>query len=403
MKTILLILIFSLNLFAQNFEIKSLKVYKNKNQINPPILSVKDKLFIEFDIESDTQPLLNILFRFCDRSWEPYDNIFLENRFYNTEHNLWFKTLPATITEARYHYKGEFPNENVTFPFSGKWKFYITDFDDSNEIYATGKFIVVYPSIPLISGILKQRLEGVTLDESTFGQIYNIRTKFNLPDTLFSSRVLGFEIIENQKFEYPIFISEDNTNEYRYFEWNGIDEIEYIVKDIQPGNEYRQANLKDRFKHSPPYTNAQYDGVDVSRLYDYGGKDYNGGSILHNPLNDYSNYMNVEFNLRLPEYFYKNVFLTGSFNNWQVLPEYKLIDTDGLYSINIELKRGIYDYQYVTGIVEDEKVYEIDWLELEGNSWDTENDYYLFVYYLSPLYGQYDKVIGFKKLSSKRK
>ena len=67
----------------------------------------------------------------------------------------------------------------------------------------------------------------------------------------------------------------------------------------------------------------------------------------------------------------------------------------------MSLKRGVYDYQYVTGYVQDGKVEGQNWTFLEGNDWGATNTYYVFVYYNDPNYGGYDRIIAYNKITSK--
>lgn len=402
LKQILLIAVFSFSISAQDFEIKSLKTYPSKNETEPPVIIPGQKLTIEFDIQADHLPDLIILFKFCDRNWQPYNNLFLANQNYNTEYNLWFETLPATIEGARYHYIDEFPNKNVTFPFYGKWKYYITDFQDTSVVFESGRFIVVNPVVPLNVKLKKARLEGRTVDPASFGQIFKITTSFDLPADYLDYYVRNVEIIENQKFDYPVIIEKDQFGEYRFFEGDGLNEFNYIVKDIQPGNEYRQTDIRNKDRFPYPSVSAQYDGIEVSRLFDYGGRDLNGGSRLLNFKNEYADYLDVTFELRLPDDPYYDVFVVGSFTGWKVLPQYVMTESRGIYSTTISLKRGQYDYQYVTGEVYNGTVESIDWLAIEGNDWRTDNEYHIFLYYENQKYGTYDEIIGYKKIRSGR-
>ncbi len=385
---------------ADDLVIKSLRAFKFPDQTSAPIISNGEKLTIEFDVESDLIPDLNIVFRFCDQNWKPVENIFLDNTGFNIAYNLWFDSVPVTNSGADYHFTRTFPDKDVTFPFSGKWKFYITDSRDTNIVYASGRFITVYPKTRLSSRIRNRRYEGSAMPESTLGQVYRITTDTILPDTLFSSRILNLEIIENRKFDQPIIIEKGMYENDRYFEWNGIDELTFIADNVQPGNEYRQTNLMDRNKYQPPETYAQFDGIEITRYYVRGENDFNGGSRLRRYDNVYAVYMDVLFEIRPPENFKDDIFITGSFNDWQLSPEYKLDKEDGVYYTWIELKRGIYDYQYVTGNNWNGSIENADWFELEGNSWETNNDYYIFLYYNSDNLGEYEEIIGFTKISS---
>ncbi|MEJ5350947.1 MAG: type IX secretion system plug protein domain-containing protein [Melioribacteraceae bacterium] len=389
---------------ANDFVIKSLRVYSSLSEISFPIIdksdSSKKTITIEFDVQGDYAPNLNIVFKFCDKDWIPYENIFLANIGYNTEYNLWLEKLPLRVTDARYHYAGVFPNQNVTFPFSGKWKFFIVDSQNPDKIYGEGKFFVVIPEVKMNISITKNRIENVIPEIAALGRTITIFTSFTLPDTLFESNIQQVEIIENKKISYPIIIDKAKLTEQNYYEWNGGSKFLFIAKNIKTGNEYRQTDLRDINRFNQKNVNAQYDGIEVSNFFKKRNRDYNGGSILTNYKSDYAEYMNVTFRIRPPENLTASIFLVGAFNNWQVLPDYEMFDDNGLLNLTIELKRGVYDYQYVTAENTDGEIKNIDWYILEGNFWETENDYHVFLYYQTPEKGGYDKIIGYKKINS---
>lgn len=389
---------------ANDFVIKSLRVYSSLSEISFPIIdksdSSKKTITIEFDVQGDYAPNLNIVFKFCDKDWIPYENIFLTNIGYNTEYNLWLEKLPLRVTDARYHYVGVFPNQNVTFPFSGKWKFFIVDSQNPEKIYGEGKFFVVIPEVKMNISITKNRIENVIPEIAALGRTITIFTSFTLPDTLFESNIQQVEIIENKKISYPIIIDKAKLTEQNYYEWNGGNKFLFIAKNIKPGNEYRQTDLRDINRFSQKNVNAQYDGIEVSNFFKKRNRDFNGGSILTNYKSDYAEYMNVTFKIRPPENLTASIFLVGAFNNWQVLPDYEMFDDNGLLNLTIELKRGVYDYQYVTAENINGEINNIDWYILEGNFWETENDYHVFLYYQTPEKGGYDKIIGYKKINS---
>jgi hypothetical protein len=402
MKIILLVLFTITSLFADEPYIKSLRAYKNGNELSAPIIRNGEKLKIEFDIESDYTPDFTILFRFCDQNWTPYESIFLNNSGFNTEYNLWYDKLPTSVDGADYRYSGTFPSNNVKFPFSGKWKYYITDISDTSDVYGSGKFIFIDNTIPISVSLKRERLQGRSTTPSNNGQIYNITTKFIIPDSLEQHRVKNTEILANRLFDYPIVINRDFNSSNRYFEWNGTDQFQFSAQDIMPGNEYRQTNLLDINKYPENGANAQFNGVDVARNFKSGRRDFNGAYKLINPDNTNADYFDVTFELRAPSNIYKDIFLTGSFVDWKIFPEFVMNqDENGIYNITLELKRGIYDYQYVTGNKNGNKVKDVDWFRLEGNDWYTKNEYFVFVYYKTEKKGGYDEIIGYKQIVSK--
>jgi hypothetical protein len=389
--------------YSQEIQIKSLKAYTGAENSLPVYMGLEEKLVIEFDVQSEFLPNLNIIFRYCSRDWIPYDNIFLQNVGQNVYYNIDVTRLPHTVEEAKYHFRGGFPdNDNmVSFPFSGKWMFYITDSQDTSIVFASGKFFVVYPEINTkvtVKNILREDISYYPLE---MGRVFDITASFDLPDELFPSNVTETEIIENHKIDYPVIIDRSFNTAVRQFYWDGSRKFSFTSRDVYPGNEYRQVDLRNHNRFIGKDVRAQFDGIEISRFYIEGGKDLNGGSVLTNFKNDYATYLNVKFEIRPPSEIAGDIFLTGAFNNWQLLPEYRMNNSGGLYSKTIQLKRGIYDYQYVTADVINGTIKNDNWITLEGNFWETKNDYYIFVYYNEPNFGGYDRIIGYKKISGR--
>ncbi|MCX6174221.1 MAG: DUF5103 domain-containing protein [Ignavibacteriales bacterium] len=389
---------------AQNIEIKSLRVYSSEDQREFPIIDLSDPahkgITIEFDVQSQFIPNINVEFRFCDSQWNPYDNAFLTNPMYNTEHNLLFDHLPSTVRGARFHYSGTFPNNNVIFPFSGKWRFYLVDTQNRDLIYGSGKFYVVKPEVKLNVQLSKEGSEGDLPDLAALSRTFAISAGFTLPDSLFPANVMHVEIIANRKFNYPIIIDRNSYTIDRFYEWNASNKFSFTARNIRPGNEYRQIDTRDIGKYNSPTVNAKFGDIETSNFFTKGRRDFNGGSLLLTYKNENADYMNVVFKLRPPENIKSPIYLVGAFNDWTVSPDYEMFDDNGLMNLPVRLKRGIYDYQYVTGDFINNKIENIEWEILEGNFWETQNDYSIFLFYKSEEKGGYDKIIGYKKIMS---
>lgn len=402
----ILLLLIPYFVLAQEIEIKSLKTYLGSNQTKIPIItshSTDDNyLTIEFDVESDFKPNLNIVFRFCDRNWKPSDNVFLNNSGHNIARNIDLNLLPSHVEGAKYHYKGSFPDEDrfVDFPFSGKWRFYITESIDTSIVYATGKFIVINDSMDISTSIKRENLEGEYLLPADLGKVFNINISFYLEGEFYSSNLHHVEIIENHKLDYSYIINRNENTNNRAFYWDGGNKFRFFTKEIKPGNEYRQTDLRNPNIFHGEIINAQRDGIETSRRNFNERKDLNGGSILLDYDNDYAEYLNVNFKLRPAEQLRNRLYIVGAFNDWKVMPDFEISQRDGLYERAFELKRGIYDYQYVTANENNGNITNIDWYSIEGNSWYTSNEYHILIYYSEPGKGGYDRIIGYKKIKS---
>jgi hypothetical protein len=394
------------NSYSQ-IKIKSLRYYPyGEDTALPVIISGNDNLsglVIEFDLDSKFVPDLDIVFRFCDRNWKPMNNVFLSNYGQSVSYSIDFSNLPASVLNAVYHYKGVFPDQKgyVSFPYSGKYMFYVTDALDTSIVFASGQFYVVFPEIELNVNLKKESLEDKSYYPLELGRVFNIETKFNLPDKLFPANVSCMEIVENQKIYNPYIVDRSFNTNTRQFYWDGNRAFTFLIRDIKPGNEYRQTDLRDANKFPSGNVKAQFDGIEYPRFDKFGNRDLNGGELLTDFNNDYADYLNVTFSFRPADNFYGDIYLTGAFNNWQILPACQMINNGGLYNKTIELKRGIFDYQYVTADLLNGEIKNQDWVQLEGNFWETENVYNIFIFYQDPDFGGFDRIIAYQKLTSK--
>jgi hypothetical protein len=112
-----------------------------------------------------------------------------------------------------------------------------------------------------------------------------------------------------------------------------------------------------------------------------------------------SNYIMAHFTLNSNDVLDEPVYLYGAFTNWQLTPEYEM-DYDPsrkAYFGSVLLKLGYYNFMYaVPG--ENQKP---DTSPLEGDWYETENDYNLFVYY-RPFGSRYDQLLFAGEFNSNR-
>jgi hypothetical protein len=392
-------------LYAQVVQVKSLKYYAENNQAAFPVIDAGSGgyLTIEFDLKATHIPDLAIVFRFCDMNWKAYDNLFLSNFGKNISRGLDFEKLPANVREADYHFKGKYPDANdyVEFPFSGNWMFYITDTQDTSIVYGYGKFYVVQNVNDIQDTLTNETLESGNYFPNDLGKVFNITTNFILNNKLFPGQVNSVIIIENRKIDYPIVINRTFNTDTRLYYWDANRKFSFIARDIRPGNEYRQVDLRDINLFNSVNVNAHRDGLEYSRFFKEGPKDHNGASLIDNFKDPNSTYLNVYFSISPPDNVYGDVFLVGSFNNWDILPDYRMDYNGGIFSKTISLKRGVYDYQYVLADYRNGNITNPDWYILEGNSWETVNEYNIFVYYNEPTNGGYDRIIAHSKIFSR--
>lgn len=93
----------------------------------------------------------------------------------------------------------------------------------------------------------------------------------------------------------------------------------------------------------------------------------------------------------------REVHVLGKFNNWTCGPDNRMTYDNGLgmYTASLLLKQGFYDYVFAA---KTEDGIHIPYME--GNHQETENDYYIYVFYREPG-GRHDRLLGVKKGNSR--
>jgi len=162
----------------------------------------------------------------------------------------------------------------------------------------------------------------------------------------------------------------------------------------------------------PNYTLVRLvEGADHLRLFWRTGADHDGESQLNRFTGLSSDYLEVLFRLDMLERDYRgltaggrDIFLAGEFNFWNPSKEDRLAwdEAERSYVVRKLLRRGIYDYQYVTGRWDaaTNTVLDHDWTAVEGNDWRTTNTYRALVYFNDPRFGGFDRLVGFGKGTS---
>ena len=190
---------------------------------------------------------------------------------------------------------------------------------------------------------------------------------------------IGNELI----YKYDIQTQFWAGNEFWYFE----------NKDIRA-----TANNIAKIDYNTPiysfylYTNAARNNLPYSFT-----QDINGNFVVKNinAINDQieSDYAWVYFSLSAPtSRLNKDIYVTGMFNNYNLTPEYKMNynPEKAVYEKAVLIKQGFTNFQYtiadIKGMVDNENA-------IDGNFYQTENNYTILVYYRDGI-GRYDRVVG---------
>jgi len=339
----------------------------------------------------------------CDRNWkrsdlDEYDFI---NGFNNEEIN---NVSYSRGTDINYtNYTLTLPNDDLEWIVSGNYLLVVYE-DEYDKVPAlTRRFMVVEPLVTVPGVVEDARNVGRARTHQELD--FSINNKdFRITNAMSEIEVV---IMQNQRWDTakkgvkPRFVRGDNI-EFGYVGGNEFPAgKEFRIVDLR-SSEYRGEGVfaletRNRIKEALVQLDRSryYQGY---QTYD----DINGQFVLENVdrgrlLN--SEYMKVFFNIELETPLYEgDIYIIGAFNDWKLKEENRL-EYDSfrnLYSVNFLLRQGFYDYVYAVKTDDG-----IDYSILEGDRFETRNEYTVLVYY-SEFGSRFDRLIGVGNFASNR-
>lgn len=415
---IIILLAFGFNVFAQknisysdmNYreEVKSVLFHPKDFDFNKPVINLNnmvEKLHLQFDVLVDDAPFLYYTFIHCTNDWQPSDlqqNEYIAGYFQDDIDNFTF----SFNTYINYvHYDLIFPTPDMMPKLSGNYLLVVTG-ENADDVYFTRRFYVVdekaaistkMPRYPFDLNLGKERQE-IDLD-IVYPDLFNSR----------ADQYSNVTIQQNGRWDNAIFGLKPT---YIYPE-----KLSYInnAKTVfESGNQYIRINTSN-FDNRPERTRTVYhddNGYVVTLFPDtqrntvayITDEDLYGEKYIYMELAGYdatkeADYAWVEFFLQWPQYMFdKDVYILGAITDWR-MDESSKMEYDPQrrgYQKRLQLKQGYYDYMY---IVKDKATGEATLAPINGDFWETNNMYHIFVYLYDYLQN-YDQLIGYKVVRS---
>ena len=300
------------------------------------------------------------------------------------------------------HYQLSIPNQFTQLALSGNY--IIKILNEDREVVFSRKFII-YEDIANVRLQIK-RGRNISTIESKQNLDFSITSKsLTFQNPLQNVKVL---LLQNRQFttrikniapQYTIgnelvykYDSETQFwggNEFRFFDNKEIrNAANNVAKISSNGAIYNSFLFTDEARANLPYSFTL---------------DANGNFVVRN-LNAANNkieadYAWVYFSLSAPSFrLDKDIYINGMFNNYALTPENKMEynEKKNLYEKALLIKQGFTNYQYVVadtkGKIDQEN-------SIDGNFFQTENEYEIIVYYRENTQ-RYDRVIGFVAINS---
>jgi len=387
--------------------IKAVKFHLNGSVLSYPIIDMQSggQLSLIFDDLDEEVKDYVYTFVHCDYNWKPSQKIsemdyidgFSEDNV--DDYDFSFNTLTNYT-----NYQLRIPNQDLRWTISGNYLLKVYDITDEKKLAITRRFVVVDPLVRVIPNISypSNVSKGRTHHEVDF---YIDHKGFEIRNPQVAIKVV---VMQNGRWDNaikdlpPLFVKQE--------------QIIYDYQDritFPAGKEFRFADLRT-FQYKTQSVSEIYeskDGFDVVLLPEesrinkgyLSDNDINGQFIVESlEERDYnlrSDYSSVLFTLKEGSPFHgSDVYVYGGLTDWELKEEFKMTYNDliNAYVTKTFLKQGFYNYVYAVVNREDKS---IDLEELEGNWYETENDYTILVYY-TPFGARYDQLISAYTLNS---
>ena len=365
--------------------IKSLQLYRRGSENNPPIIELgsAQKLVLAFDELSDLSGQFRITFTHHDQNWNN-SNIPTDWYLEGLNEIILGGGEKNDRSEPDYfHYKTQFPNEQVRFKTSGNYMLHVSDFASGVRLFSLPFFVTEN------SGEIESWVETVYNAGARFGAIDQPFSEFIYPDFIEFPQVdLSFYFVQNRfwgdfkKSENYDFSEQDRTQFHlsrdkafpANFDFVGLNLNSLSVDgsqivDYQPGK-------------TPPLVILREDILNFSSDPVSGWM-----SNFGNPKSSTdARYANVRFRFEDGGRFTANegVYLVGDFNQWLLSDNNRLEynEASGYWETSSLIKQGTYTYKYAVKGGEE----GINDLILSDTITRQNQEYTSFVYFQDPEY-----------------
>ena len=377
------------------YNIKTVSFIQNgQNQI--PIFKLGDGFQFQFDDLYGNEANYYYEIIHCDYNWKPSEipkSEYLQG--FDSQRIQEYSNSVNTL-QIYSHYKLSIPNQHTQLRLSGNYILKILD--ENKEVVFSRKFILYEDLVTVPMQIKRARtVNNLELKHNLEFTIKSNTLTFQNP--LINIKVVLFQngqwntAIKNIVPQYTlgndlIYKYDTQTqfwagNEFLYFDNNNIKAAANNVARIDSNNEIYNAHLyTDVARGNIPYNFRQ---------------DVNGNFVVRNSnaTNDEieADYAWIYFSLSAPAFMMnKDIYVTGMFNNFRLTPENKMDynSQKTIYEKALLIKQGFTNYQYV--ILDNKENIDHE-NAIDGNFYQTENDYTIMVYYRDNN-DRYDRVIG---------
>lgn len=390
-------LLFSSFSFAQ--EVHSIQLFNPKTNDETPIIGMNEQLILSFDDFTNSSEIFRYTFKHYDRNWQD-DGLFFSEIANGSLSDLIDQRQYSFNTFQKYtHYRLAFPNDKINFKISGNFEIIVYTDSPENPLF-TRRFCVTEDGATIAMNL--SRFTDARAPQ--LNQKIEVQATSKSQDLLSNSRSVTLSVLQNNNWNTSLNNLKPTTSTGNQFLFQQMDlafpgnnEFYYFDNKVidRPFDMVAGAENKDGENYTylhPVWAyplNYQYQ-PDVNGAYYFRRSDL---GIERNADNE-GDYSWVHFVLD-SEKFNKNIYVLGLFNQYKADEKSKMYYDENLkkYIAKIYMKQGFYNYILAT----EEADGSLNFGEVNGNFWQTENLYQGLLYY-SPFGKNYDGLLGYGEI-----
>ena len=389
-----------------SIKVKTCMLTPLESLIGFPVIAINspERLLLQFDdFDFDSRDYMYSVSH-CDADWSISDlhssefiDGFPEN--YIQDYEFSFNTKLSYV-----HYELVLPNSDFRFKKSGNYIITVYDTEQPDVPILTKRFMV-YDNQLLVGAKVQQ----ATLAKGRYtDHELDVTINFTNVDYVNPIQDVHLAIYQGHRWDNAITNLTPSFVEHKRLVYDFEEESSFGA-----GNEYRFFDSKSVRFYTERVQEIIRDSVDVVLLY----PDYpwaNQAYSFYPDIEGYyvpnimeksdarteADYVWVNFCLQQNPFVDKgDVYLYGALTDWNLKEEAKLTYEErmGCYETSLLLKQGYYNYTYLF-VPEESQIASQE--AVDGNFYQTTQDYYVFVYLYDYDYG-YDRLLGMRKITTK--
>lgn len=379
---------------------KSLQIRFDRNDYFPPIiiLNSEDRIRISFDELDDERSYLRYSVVHCNADWTPSDLV--ESEYvegFNYADIIDYKHSIGTLCNY-VHYSFTLPNDDIKLLISGNYLVRIYAEDDPETTLLQARFYVCENAVSIAASTTSRT--DIDYNNKHQQVSFSVDTKNYAIRNMYTD--LKAFVSQNSRtdnevmIDRPLMVSGKNIT---------YDHNRNLI--FEAGNEFRRIETVaqhsismgvERMQYHHPYYHAilYTDQIRANESYIYDKTQMGRFTIRNSEAHDSDNgseYIITHFTLDTEGKIYNGkIYLNGEFTNNLFTPTtmMKYDPATGLYTADLLLKQGAYNYQYLFVPEGSTRGYS----SIEGNKYQTINEYLIRLYHRD-IASRYDRLIGF--------